>query len=184
MLLSATRRSYRQNSAVCVRILFDMKIDARHCNAYSGTGSKFFSKKKYTAISQRAGAHVGERILFLSAIRRSYRQNSAVCVRILVRTGTIQTPYLSVRKCYNINFIVFAVDARCGDVNSHRGTPSRGLECPGFEAASTTDPAGKRTVHFPTTLPFFKPTLRMIPIYAISDILRWREYYTSGVGSY
>ena len=64
--------------------------------------------------------------------------------------------YLSIRKFYNVNFSVFAVDARGGDVNSHRGAPSRGLEWAGFEAASVTDPAGRRTVHFPTTLPFFK----------------------------
>ena len=83
-----------------------------------------------------------------------------------------------------INFSVFAVDARGGDVNFHRGAPSRGLEWAGFEAASATDPAGRRTVHFPTTLPFSKPTLRMTPIYVISDISRWREYYASGVGCY
>ena len=60
---------------------FDMKIDARHCNEYSGTGSKDFSIKKYVAISQRAGAHAGERISLLSTIRRSHRQNSARCLR-------------------------------------------------------------------------------------------------------
>ena len=48
----------------------------------------FFFEKKYVAISRRAGAHVGERILLLSAICRSYRQKRAVCVRILTRTGT------------------------------------------------------------------------------------------------
>ena len=64
--------------------------------------------------------------------------------------------YLSIRKLYAVNFSVFPVNARCGDVNSHRGAPSRGLEWARFEAASATDPAGRRTVHFPTTLPFFK----------------------------
>ena len=64
-------------------------------------------------------------------------------------------------KSYGLNFSVFAVDTRCGDVNSHRGAPSRGLEWARFEAASATDPAGRRTVHFSTTLPFSKPTLRM-----------------------
>ena len=77
--------------------------------------------------------------------------------------------YLSVREFYNINFSVFAVDARDGDVNSHIGMPSRGLERAGFEAASATDLVGRRTVHFPTTLPFSKPILRMTPIYVISD---------------
>ena len=90
----------------------------------------------------------------------------------------------SIRKFYGINFSVFPVDARCGDVNSHRGAPSRGLEWAGFEAASATDPAGRRTVHFPTTLPFSKPTLRTTPSYVISDISRWRECYASGVGCY
>ena len=56
----------------------------------------------------------------------------------------------------NVNFSVFAVDARCGDVNSHRGAPSRGFEWAGFEAASAMDLAGRRTVHFPTILPFFQ----------------------------
>ena len=65
-----------------------MKIDARHCNAYSGNRIEIFFEKKYVAISQRAGAHVGERILLLSATCRSYRQNCAVCVRILVLAGT------------------------------------------------------------------------------------------------
>ena len=60
------------------------------------------------------------------------------------------------RKFYGVNFSVFPVDARCGDVNSHRGAPSRGVEWGGFEAASATDPAERRTVDFPTTLPFFK----------------------------
>ena len=85
--------------------------------------------------------------------------------------------YLSIRESYSLNFSVFPVDARCGDVNSHRGAPSRGLEWARFEAASATDPAGRHTVHFPTTLPFSKPTLRMTPIYVISDSSRWREYY-------
>ena len=92
--------------------------------------------------------------------------------------------YLSIPKLYNVNFSVFVVDARCGDVNSHRGAPSRGLEWAGFEAASATDPAGRRTVHFPMTLPFSKPTLRMTPIYVISDISRWRECCASEVGCY
>ena len=64
--------------------------------------------------------------------------------------------YLSIRKLYNVNFSVFVVDARCGDVNFHRGAPSRGLEWAGFEAASATDPAGRRTVHFSHDLTFFK----------------------------
>ena len=92
--------------------------------------------------------------------------------------------YLSIPKFYCVNFSVFAVDARCGDVNFHRGAPSRGLEWAGFEAASATGPAGRHTVHFPTTLPFSKPILRMTPIYVIFDISRWREYYASGVGCY
>ena len=92
--------------------------------------------------------------------------------------------YLSIRESYSLNFSVFRVDARCGAVNSHRGAPSRGLEWARFEAASATDPAGRHTVRFPTTLPFSKPTLRMTPIYVISDISRWREYYASEVGCY
>ena len=92
--------------------------------------------------------------------------------------------YLSIPKWYSLNFSVFAVDTRCGDVNSHKGAPSWGLEWARFEAASATDPDGRRTVHFPTTLPFSKPTLRMTPIYVISDISKWREYYASGVGCY
>ena len=116
--------------------------------------------------------------------------------------------YLSGQELYDVNFSVFPVDARCGDVNPHRRAPSRGLEWAGFEAASATDVAGRRTVHFPTTLPFSnslglypfcssspfafgqcfclnpvgnwgfpsdlqnkfsEPTLRMTPIYVISD---------------
>ena len=71
--------------------------------------------------------------------------------------------YLSVRMVYSLNFSVFAVDARGGDEPSRRRAPSWGLEWAGYEAASTTDPAGTRTVHFPTTLPFSKPTIRMTP---------------------
>jgi hypothetical protein len=67
-----------------------------------------------------------------------------------------KTLYLSGREFCDVNFSVFPVDARCGDVNFHRGTPSRGLEWAGSEAASATDPAGRRTVYFPTTLSFFK----------------------------
>ena len=92
--------------------------------------------------------------------------------------------YLSGQNLYCVNFSVFAVDARCGDVNFHRGAPSRGLEWAGFEAASATGPAGRHTVHFPQTLPFSKPILRMTPIYVIFDISRWREYYASRVGCY
>jgi hypothetical protein len=92
--------------------------------------------------------------------------------------------YLSIPKFYCVNFSVFAVDARSEDVNFHRGAPSRGLEWAGFEAASATGPAGRHTAHFPTTLPFSKPILRMTPIYVIFDISRWREYYASGVGCY
>ena len=66
----------------------------------------------------------------------------------------IAPAYLSVPNLCDVNFSIFAVDARCGDVNSHRGAPSRGLEWAGSEAASSTDSAGRRTVHFPTTLPF------------------------------
>ena len=43
---------------------------------------RIFFQKKYVAISPRPGAHVGERNLLLSAIRRSYRQNTAVLVGI------------------------------------------------------------------------------------------------------
>ena len=68
--------------------------------------------------------------------------------------GHVLAGYLSIRKLCDVNFSVFPVDARCGDLNSHRGAPGRGLEWAGFEAASATDPAGRRTVHFPTTLPF------------------------------
>jgi len=64
-----------------------MKIDTRHCNAYSGTGSKYFFRNKYVAISRRAGEHAGERILLLSASCRSYRQKRDVCVRKQARTG-------------------------------------------------------------------------------------------------
>ena len=46
-----------------------------------------FSKKKYVAISPWAGAHVGERNLLLSSIRRSYRQNNAILCGILGSSG-------------------------------------------------------------------------------------------------
>ena len=46
----------------------------RHYNTFSDIIS-IFSKKKYVFISPRSGAHVGERNLFLSAIRRSYRRS-------------------------------------------------------------------------------------------------------------
>ena len=39
----------------------------RHCNTYSGIGSKYFFEKKYVAIFPRSGAHDGERNLLLSA---------------------------------------------------------------------------------------------------------------------
>ena len=39
-----------------------------------------FFKKKYVAISPRSGEHVGERNLFLSAIRRSYRRSKLACL--------------------------------------------------------------------------------------------------------
>ena len=39
-----------------------------------------FSKQKYVSISFRSGAHVGERNLFLSAIRRSYRRPKLACL--------------------------------------------------------------------------------------------------------
>ena len=96
-----------------------------------------------------------------------------VLVGLISKSGCESTEkssnYLSIRIAYSLNFSVFAVDARCGDVNFHKGAPRRGLGWAVFEAASATDPAGRRTVHFPTTIPFFsKPTLRMTPIYVIS----------------
>ena len=45
----------------------------RHCNTYSDLRSKYFFKKKYVSTSPRPGAHVGERNLFISRIRRSNR---------------------------------------------------------------------------------------------------------------
>ena len=119
-----------------------------------------------------------------SALRRLLRgccQSPGHC-RTHGATSLSVLGYLSIPKSYSANFSVFPVDARCGNVDSHRGAPSRGLEWTRFEAASATDPAGRRTVHFPTTLPFSKPTLRMTPIYVISDISRWRECYAPGVG--
>ena len=74
----------------------------------------------------------------------------------LVVHGFTKSTSLSGRDGYGVNFSVFPVDARCGDVNSHRGAPSRGLGWAGFEAASATDPAGRRTIHFPHDLTFFK----------------------------
>ena len=68
----------------------------------------------------------------------------------------VKMHYLSGQKLYNVNFSVFAVDARGGGEPAHRRAPSWGLEWAGFETASATDPAGRRTVRFPTTLPFFK----------------------------
>ena len=116
---------------------------------------------------------------------RACAMTPATCqARCMCLPGTIVPLPPSSRKSYSLHFSVFPVDARCGDVNPHRGAPSRGLEWARFKAASATDPAGRRTVHFPTTLPFSKPTLRMTPIYAISDISRWREYYAPEVGCY
>ena len=42
---------------------------------------EIFVRKKYVSISPRSGAHVGERNLFLSAIRRSYRRPKSACVK-------------------------------------------------------------------------------------------------------
>ena len=67
--------------------------------------------------------------------------------------------YLSVPKVYSVKLRVIAVDAGGGGAKSHRGTPSRGLEWAGFEAAPATDPTGRRTVHFTKTLLFLSPRL-------------------------
>ena len=64
-------------------------------------------------------------------------------------------------------------NARGGGENSRKRAPSWGLEWPGFEAASKTDPAGRRTVHFPETLLFHHRDLRMTPVHVTSDISRW-----------
>ena len=66
--------------------------------------------------------------------------------------------YLSVPKVYSVKLRVIAVDAGGGGAKSHRGTPSRGLEWAGFEAAPATDPTGRRTVHFAKTLLFITAT--------------------------
>ena len=92
--------------------------------------------------------------------------------------------YLSVPKVYSVKLRVIAVDAGGGGAKSHRGTPSRGLEWAGFEAAPATDPTGRRTVHFTKTFFFYHRDLRMTPVYVTSDISRWREYNASGVGCY
>ena len=71
-----------------------------HCNTYSDIRSKYFFKKKYVAISPRSGAHVGERNLFLSAIRRSYRRSKLACLttsakmRLLLKVFVLIPLYL------------------------------------------------------------------------------------------
>ena len=50
----------------------------------------FSKKRKYMAISARAGEHVGELIFLLSAIRRSYRENAAFLFPISAPTGSWQ----------------------------------------------------------------------------------------------
>ena len=57
-----------------------------------------FFKDKYAAISFRSGAHVGERNLFLSVIRRSYRRSKLACltasakIRLLLKVCVLIAP--------------------------------------------------------------------------------------------
>ena len=72
-----------------------------HCKTFSDIRSKYFFEKKYVLISPRSGAHVGERSLFLSAIRRSYRRSKLAYLtkkRKLWRHLNHQQPHASLMR--------------------------------------------------------------------------------------
>ena len=55
-----------------------------------------FSKKKYMSTSPRPGGHVGERNLFLSAIRRSNRRSQSACVKSTKNWRNLEKSYVTV----------------------------------------------------------------------------------------
>ena len=80
---------FRSDGEMCVSVTSSQKISQKIApkNGVIEThippsDRNIFSKQKYVATSSRPGAHVSEMNLLLSAIRRSYRQNTAVLVGI------------------------------------------------------------------------------------------------------
>ena len=89
LLLSAIRPGYRQIPPFSSGINFWCHVGAGVIvtNIPESDRNIFFRKKMYVAIYPSTGAHVGERNLSLSAIRRSYRANAAFLSGILTTTG-------------------------------------------------------------------------------------------------
>ena len=65
---------------VCYSDVIDRKNDVTTTHILI-SDRNIFSKKKYVPTSPRSGGHVGERNLFLSAIRWSNRRSQSACVK-------------------------------------------------------------------------------------------------------
>ena len=92
--------------------------------------------------------------------------------------------YLSIPKCYYVRIGKFTVFLEARDKKQNKGPRAMHLNRRDLDYHPNLRHQTFVFAIMPNVLIFHHRDSRMTPVYAISDISRWREYYASGVGCF